>query len=140
MHNSDLWQDSVAANALPDASIRFTAPDLFDLLEAATPEALDRLAFGVVAMGPDFTVERYNLIEGQRAGLTPSRVIGRHFFASVAPCANNALVAHRFVSEPDIDAVIDYVFTFRMAPRKVRLRMLKRTGVPRMYLTIEPRD
>jgi photoactive yellow protein len=77
-----------------------------------------------------------NAWEGQLSGLTPERVIGRQFFTSVAPCTNNFMVAHRFETEPEIDAEIDYVFTFRLAPRRVRLRLLKRPGGRRMYLAV----
>ena len=140
MPDLDLLQGNVAATATRDAPAGFTAADLFDRLVAATPDELDRLPFGVVAMGPDFTVEQYNRAESELSGLTPTRVIGRNLFTSVAPCTNNFMVAHRYEAEPEIDAVIDYVFTFRMAPRKVRLRLLKRAGVARMYLAVEPRD
>jgi len=139
MPGTDLMQN----NAKPDAataSSGFTAPDLFGLLDAATSETLDDLPFGVVALAPDFTVEQYNRAESKLSGLTPRRVIGRNFFTSVAPCTNNFMVAHRFTAEPELDAVIDYVFTFRLAPLKVRLRLLKRPGVPRMYLAVALRD
>ena len=124
------------AKTVPPA-IGFTAPGLFAWLEAASADALDGLPFGVVAMAADGAVEGYNTAEGKLSGLTPARVIGRNFFTSVAPCTNNFMVAHRFESEPEIDAVIDYVFTFRLAPLKVRLRLLKRPGGQRMYLAVE---
>ncbi len=127
------------AKTVPPA-IGFTAPGLFAWLEAASADALDGLPFGVVAMAADGAVEGYNTAEGKLSGLTPARVIGRNFFTSVAPCTNNFMVAHRFESEPEIDAVIDYVFTFRLAPLKVRLRLLKRPGGQRMYLAVEKRD
>jgi hypothetical protein len=34
------------------------------------------------------------------------------------------MVAHRFGTEKTIDDIIDYVFTVRMQPTKVRLRLL----------------
>jgi hypothetical protein len=52
---------------------------------------------------------------------------------------NNFMVAHRFEMESEMDAVIDYVLTLRMAPRKVRMRMLKRPDVQQMHLIIERR-
>ena len=118
----------------------FTDPALFDWLQAATAAELDTLPFGVVALGLDGTVEAYNVAEAKLAGLTPDRVIGRNFFTTVAPCTNNFMVAQRFQTEAEIDAVIDYVFTLRMAPKKVRLRLLKRSGVPQMYLVVERRS
>jgi len=42
----------------------------------------------------------------------------------VGPCTNNYLVAQRFLDCDELDEQLDYVFTFRMAPTPVRLRML----------------
>jgi photoactive yellow protein len=120
--------------------VDFNAPDLFAWLEAAAAHDLDTLPFGLVAMAHDGTVEDYNRAEAELTGLTPERVIGRNFFTSVAPCTNNFMVAHRFEAEPEIDASIDYVFTFKLAPMKVRLRLLKRLGSRRMYLAVKKRD
>ena len=44
------------------------------------------------------------------------------------------MVAHRFETEPEVDSTIDYVFTFRLAPTKVRLRLMKRPGGRRSIL------
>ena len=118
----------------------FTDPTLFDWLNAASAAELDSLPFGVVAMAPDGLVEAYNVAEAKLAGLTAGRVIGRNFFTTVAPCTNNFMVAQRFQGENEIDAVIDYVFTLRMMPKKVRLRLLKRESVPQMYLVVERRS
>jgi len=125
-----------AADTLPN---RLDSRDLFNWLEAASPEDLDRLPFGVVAMAPDCIVEQYNLAEAELSGLTPARVIGRHFFTAVAPCTNNFMVAHRFETETEIDDMIDYVFTFRLAPLKVRLRLMKRPDSRHLYLGVEKR-
>ncbi|TPG49331.1 phosphonate transporter [Roseomonas nepalensis] len=110
---------------------------MFVWLEGASAEELDALSFGVIAMATDATVEHYNVAEGKLAGLTPSRVTGRHFFNAVAPCMNNFMVAHRFATEAEIDDTIDYVLTLRMSPKKVRLRLLKRPAGKRMYLIVE---
>ncbi len=115
----------------------FTDAELIGWLETASNEALDDLPFGVIGMTPDGMVVAYNNTEAALAGLTPSRVIGRHFFTSVAPCTNNYMVAQRFDEEAELDAVIDYVFTLKMAPTPVRLRLLKRPDAGRMYLLVE---
>jgi photoactive yellow protein len=115
----------------------FTDSDLLDRLEAADDAALDAAPFGVVAMTEDGVVTSYNVAESRLAGLTPAKVVGRHFFSAVAPCTNNFMVAQRFETEPVLDAVVDYVFTLRMQPTKVKLRLLKQPGRRRMYLVIE---
>jgi photoactive yellow protein len=116
----------------------FDEPGLLDRLEAAGEATLDELPFGVVAMADDGVVEFYNAAESRFTGLSPNKVAGRHFFSAVAPCTNNFMVAHRFETEPVLDAIIDYVFTLRMKPRKVRLRLLKQPGRRWMYLLVHP--
>lgn len=128
-----------AAKRTPAARVGFTMPGLFAWLEAASAGELDGLRFGVIAMADDATVEQYNSAESNISALTPERVIGRNFFTSVAPCTNNFMVAHRFTSEAELDVMIDYVFTYRIAPLSVRLRLLKQPGARRMYLAVEKR-
>lgn len=117
----------------------FDAADLPAWLHAASSAELDELSFGVIAMARDGTVVAYNSAEALQAGLTASRVIGRHFFTSVAPCTNNYLVAHRFETEPALDVVMDYVFTLRMRPQPVHLRLLKSPDRPSMFLAVRRR-
>ncbi len=117
----------------------FDDPGLLKILKNADDASLNRAPFGIVAMALDTVVEAYNQEESQQSGLSPSRVIGRPFFSRVAPCMNNYMVSHRFETEPEIDSVIDYVFTLRMRPTPVRLRLLKHPDLVRMYLLIERR-
>jgi photoactive yellow protein len=130
--------DCGMADPLP-VPATFDDPGLFGWLERAAAEDLDALPFGVVAMATDATVEHYNATEGKLAGLTPDRIVGRHFFEAVAPCMNNFMVAERFATEPEINDTINYILTFRMAPKKVKLRLLKRLGGRRIYLIVERR-
>jgi len=117
----------------------FEDSGLLAWLEAASEVELNAAPFGIIGMGQDGTVRQYNQAEAALSGLTPSRVVGRHFFTSVAPCTNNYLVAHRFENECELDAVIDYVFTLRMAPTPVKLRLLRSASATGMYLVVERR-
>ena len=142
MTSTSLLSESHAADVKEGRQLAptvFTDPNLFDWLSTATAAEIDKLPFGVVGMTLDGTVDVYNVEEGKLASLTPSRVIGRNFFTSVAPCTNNFMVAERYATEPDMDVVIDYVFTLRMAPKKVHLRMIKRSDSQQMYLVVERR-
>jgi photoactive yellow protein len=120
--------------------LTFAQSGLLDSLEAADAATLDALSFGVIGMAPDGMVTSYNIAEGRLSGLTPTNVIGRHFFSAVAPCTNNFMVAHRFEAEDTIDDIIDYVFTLRMQPTRVRLRLLKKEGRSHMYLAVQHVD
>ena len=117
----------------------FDAPDLLATLCQLDAEALNGCAFGVVGMDAAGAVVQYNAYESRRAGMSAERVLGRNFFTEVAPCTNNYLVATRYEGEPAIDDVIPYVFTLRMRPTPVQLRLLKALGAERMYLLVLPR-
>jgi photoactive yellow protein len=119
--------------------LTFAQPGLFESLSEANSAVLDAVPFGVVGMNPDGTVCSYNIFESEIAGLKPATVIGRHFFSQVAPCTNNFMVAERFETAAALDDIIDYVFTLRMQPTKVRLRLLKKAGQSRMFLAVERR-
>jgi photoactive yellow protein len=121
------------------ASLSFAQPNTLEALEATDGPALDLLDFGVVRMDQAGVVVDYNAFESQIAGLSPAKVIGRHFFSAVAPCTNNFMVAERFETEAELDAVIDYVFTLKMRPTKVRLRLLKSPTYRHMYLLVDRR-
>ena len=119
--------------------VSFDAPDLLTSLRDMDDAALDACSFGVIAMDAAGTVVQYNAFEERRAGMSRERVVGRHFFSEVAPCTNNYLVATRYEDEPTLDAVIPYVFTLRMRPTPVELRMLRAPHESRMYLLVRPR-
>jgi photoactive yellow protein len=125
-------------SVLEEVTCSFDEPDLLDRLEMADEATLDEMPFGVIAMRDDGVVEVYNAAESRLSGLSPNKVAGRHFFSAVAPCTNNFMVAHRFETEPELDAIIDYVFTLRMQPTKVRLRLLKQPLRRWMYLVVQP--
>jgi photoactive yellow protein len=123
----------------PNVSMTFTQRGLLDSLATASANTLDALPFGIIGMTTDGTVVSYNFVESRLSGLTPTKVIGRHFFSAVAPCMNNVMVAHRFETEATLDCIMDYVFTLRMQPTNVRLRLLKDTGRSHMFLAVERR-
>ena len=88
-------------------------------------------------MNADGRVTLYNSYESALSGLKPESVAGRNYFEEVAPCTNNYILAQRFLDEPELDEVIPYVFSFRLKPTPVRLRMLKSAAAKSMYLLVE---
>ncbi len=118
--------------------MNFDDPHLLAWLDAANAETLDTSAFGIVGMNPSAIVVNYNAFESRLSGLAPERVFGRNFFIDVAPCTNNFMVAQRFEDEAHLDETIPYVFTFKMSPRRVHLRMLKAPEALRQYLLVQP--
>lgn len=114
--------------------------DLLRELESASSEELDKLEFGVVAMDHTGSVDAYNRFEAELSGLSAAGVIGKNFFSAVAPCTNNFMIAQRFHDEPSLDATIDYVFTLKMRPTRVRLRLLQSPEARRKYLLVARRE
>lgn len=51
-----------------------------------TQVQVDALPFGIITLGPDGTILRYNANESARSGFAPAQVVGRNFFRDVAPC------------------------------------------------------
>ena len=106
-------------------------------LEAMSEQGLDELQFGVVRMRTNGEVVAYNLWESRMAGLSKERVLARNFFTEVAPCTNNYMVAERLMNEPELDAILDYVFTLRMKPTEVKLRLIKSVTSEHIYLLVK---
>lgn len=117
----------------------FAQLDIGAVLDEYDAVALDGLDFGVISMTHDGVIDRYNAHEAKLSGLPPARVIGKHLFTEVAPCTNNYLVASRFEESAVLDESIPYVFTLRMRPRNVELRLLKAQGSERQYLLVRNR-
>jgi photoactive yellow protein len=119
----------------------FESPGLAALLDSHAPSELDALDFGVIGFDGDGNVSRYNALESRLAGLSPERVLGHGLFTVVAPCMNNFLVAQRFhdaaAAGESLDLVVDYVFTLRMRPRKVKLRLLAARGASHRYVAVQ---
>jgi photoactive yellow protein len=117
--------------------MKFDDELLYDELNASSDADLDDTDFGVVGLDDEHRVVFYNRAESALSGLSAERVVGRHFFTEVAPCTNNFMVAYRFETEEELDATIEYVFTLRMTPTPVRLRLLRRPGATRRFLLVQ---
>jgi photoactive yellow protein len=126
-------------------TIDFQDADLLDQLCGADPAALDTLGFGVIGFGLDAgaVVQRYNRTESLGSGLALADVMGRPLFAEVAQCMNNYLVAQRFedalADGAALDAQLPYVFTLRMRPTPVVLRLLAAPGRPLRFVLVQRR-
>jgi photoactive yellow protein len=114
----------------------FEAVQITELAQSDA-ELLDVAPFGIIGFTPDATVTVYNTTESTNAGLSPARVLGKHFFEEVAPCMNNFMVAQRFDDEDVLDDIIPYVLTLRMRPTPVRLRLLKTPECATRFVLIE---
>jgi photoactive yellow protein len=121
----------------------FADPDVLDWLCQADSAELDALDYGVIGFGTDddAMVQRYNRTESMFSGLPLEEVLGRPLFAEVAQCMRNYLVAQRFEDAQADSAVLDeqlpYVFTLRMRPTPVVLRLLSAPGRPLRFVLVQ---
>jgi len=119
--------------------MEFSDANIGEVLARADEASLDALDFGVIGMQRDGVVTSYNAYESRMAGLSRTRVMGKHFFTEVAPCTNNFLVASRFEECAVLDEQLPYVFTVRMRPRAVELRLVKAHDSASQYILVRPR-
>ena len=115
----------------------FDGDALLGELESRDLQSTDDLSFGLITMDRSGQVLWYNHHEATSTGFDAASVVGQPFFESVGPCMNNYLVAQRFADEPDLDEFVDYIFTIKLAPTPVRLRLLAKAGSERQYLAVQ---
>ena len=116
------------------------AEDLLHLDQAA----YDRLPFGFIVLDEHGYVEEYNQAESELSGLSPGRVIGRHFFRDVAPCTAVREFQGRLhdMIAADVPAVarLRYAFRFSGGERLVQVVMAYVPRERRGVLIIRPVD
>lgn len=112
----------------------YEAPNLHQWLDAQSGSELDQLPYGVVKMDHQGFIQAYNQKESAYTGVAPENAVGKHLFTEVALCTNNFMIAGK-LDQPEVDVVLDYVFTYVMKPTPVRLRLLK-SDSPNMYMIV----
>jgi photoactive yellow protein len=104
---------------------RSNSSELHALVALAATE-FDGLPVGAIRLGSDGTVLGYNQAESRLSGLKPERVIGRNFFAEIAPCTNVREFAGEFhagVQRGELHAVFPFSFNFKPVPKLVTVTM-----------------
>lgn len=117
-------------------------PDIHEVeLEDLAQADLDALPFGVVVVDDRGIITAYNTAESRISGLPPAEVIGRNFFTDVAPCTGVPHVLGRFlrgVRAGHCDFSVGFVFSFRRAPVRVRLRIMGPNLEGRYTIAVQP--
>ena len=117
---------SPAAQALPD----FESPDLAAIVEALPPEVIDSLPFGAIRIGPDGRVQYYSQAERRLSGYA-KEAVGLDFYASIAPCMNNAAFLSRIEAAAkagQLDIEFGHVGDFSDRERQLRIRIVSASG------------
>lgn len=118
--------------------ISFSDENVLHLLENASAREIDQYDFGVVKMDAEGRVKTYNKYESELASIPQEDAIGKNFFTQIAPCTNNFLVAAKYLEHPQKrDEVLDYVFTYRISPTPVQLRLLVDPESDNQYLLVK---
>jgi photoactive yellow protein len=90
----------------------------FGAVGRLSPEELDRLPYGLITLDSNGRVLHYNDTESRLVGLPRERVVGKSFFADVAPCTRVREFEGRFTElarDPVRVRVQSFDFVFRFA-------------------------
>tara|TARA_R110001592_G_scaffold17518_2_gene73731 strand:- start:24366 stop:24737 length:372 start_codon:yes stop_codon:yes gene_type:complete len=118
--------------------LKLEQQDLFQALEALDNDAYDELDFGLIKMDRKGHILAYNKWEAQLAANNQEAVIGKNFFTQIAPCTNNFMVSEKYgLFQGQLDETMDYVFTYRIKPTPVRLRLLAHESSNNQYLAVQ---
>lgn len=125
-------------------TITFDHADILANLESLNDNEIDNLDFGVIGINRDSIVCRYSAYESKFAGVMQSDALGKNLFTELAQCMNNFMVAVRFedaVSEGrSLDATVDFMFSWRMRPTNVQLRLLFAPEYSTRYILVRARN
>ena len=108
--------------------ISFGEDDIENVLAKMSQKDLDNLAFGAIQLDKDGKILSYNATESEITGRRPEDVIGKNFFAEVAPCTNRPEFRGVFfegVKNDNLNTMFEYVFDYKMNPTKVKVHMKK---------------
>jgi photoactive yellow protein len=100
-------------------------------VERLTPDALDKLPFGVVRLDEAGNVTYYSKTEAEQSGYGDRRAIGRDFFTQMAPCLGTPELLHRIEQARragTLDILFEQVGDFDDPERELRVRVLSATG------------
>jgi photoactive yellow protein len=95
--------------------------DIKKIEQLGEPE-LDQLPFGAIRLDKDGKILSFNQAEVTLSGRKKENVVGKSFFADIAPCTDVQAFAGKFregVRKGALHVVFPYVFDFEMEPRQV---------------------
>ena len=97
------------------------------VLLSLDPEALDQLPVGLIKLDTSGRVVFYNKAESRLARVPVADVLGRDFFAEVAPCADVQQFGGRFregIEAGHLRTVFPFTFQFESGARDVIITIL----------------
>ena len=110
-------------------------------LDGLSPEDLDRLDQGVIALDSEGRIVSYNEAASGLSGLSSDAVLGRSYFRDVAPSTNVPGFHGRFLSgvrRGDLDESFEFVFGRVPVPLRARISLRQAAQAGRWWLVIAP--
>ena len=120
--------------------IKFSADNVANELADITDDELDALAFGAVELDREGRILRYNAAEADISGRDQAGMVGRDFFADVAPCTRSEAFEGRFragMRAGKMDVQFTYVLDHEMDATEVRVRMYTVQGNDSCWVLIK---
>lgn len=120
--------------------VKFSADNVANELADITDEELDGLAFGAIELDRTGRILRYNAAEADISGRDQAGMVGRDFFADVAPCTRGEAFEGRFragVKAGKMDVQFTYVLDHEMDATEVRVRMYTVEGKDSYWVLIK---
>lgn len=120
--------------------VKFSEHNVANELAGMSDPDLDALAFGAIELDRDGTIVRYNAAEADIASRDQKGMVGRNFFADVAPCTRSDAFEGRFragVIAGKLDVQFTYVLDHEMTPTEVRVRMHRVEGKDTYWVLIK---
>ena len=120
--------------------VKFSADNVANELADITDEELDGLAFGAIELDRTGRILRYNAAEADISGRDQAGMVGRDFFADVAPCTRGEAFEGRFragVKAGKMDVQFTYVLDHEMDATEVRVRMHTVAGKDTYWVLIK---
>jgi photoactive yellow protein len=126
--------------APPESSLRRYALDPTRIEDLSDAE-LDELPFGVICVGLDGTILRYNIAEARLARLDRALVLGKKFFSQVAPCTAVPEFQGRFeaflqASRETVVQRFQFLFDFKFGAQLVTIEMVRSRLGDRAYFLV----
>lgn len=110
-------------------------------LDALSPEALDRLDQGVIALDAAGRVMSFSEGAASLSGFSASAVVGRHYFRDVVPSTNVPSFHGRFLSglrRGRLNETFEFVFGRMPQPLRARIHLRASATPGRYWLVIAP--
>ena len=110
-------------------------------LNDLTEEQLDRLPFGAIRVNAEGVILFYSRSQAEITHREPAAVLGRNFFAEVAPCTVVPEFYGRFRRGAligTLSTTFEFVFDFEMQPVQVRITMHNAERPGEFWILAEP--